>query len=73
MSIGHHFSIDGEMSNVCDIEVWGCGGSDALKEQQKMKLRIKQQADRNKKVFVFFNLLKISKILSNFDFINTFI
>lgn len=52
LSIGQHFKIDSEMSNVCDIEAWGCAGVDALEEQQKMKLRMELQTERNKKVFL---------------------
>ncbi|KAI1729226.1 TLD domain-containing protein [Ditylenchus destructor] len=47
---GNVLSIDGDMSNVGDMEVWGCGGKGTFEEQQKQKLWLKQQAEKNSKV-----------------------
>ena len=50
LSCGRHLSIDEGFSNVEQIEVWGCAGTEVLDEQRKMKMRHKLQAERNAKV-----------------------
>uniref|UniRef100_A0A915EEE9 TLDc domain-containing protein n=1 Tax=Ditylenchus dipsaci TaxID=166011 RepID=A0A915EEE9_9BILA len=44
------FSLDGDMANLFDMEVWGCAGGGALEEQQKQKLWLKRQAEKNSTV-----------------------
>jgi hypothetical protein len=46
---GHAFWVDEDMSNVQQIECWGCAGMEVLDEQRKMKMRHKLQAERNAK------------------------
>jgi len=47
ISFGRHFSVDGEFSNVSEVEVWACSGEEALQEQKKQKLWQKRQAQRH--------------------------
>ncbi|KIH46848.1 hypothetical protein ANCDUO_23095 [Ancylostoma duodenale] len=42
--------IDKDMGNVGAIEVWGCAASNALEDQQKLRVWQNQQAEKNKKV-----------------------
>jgi hypothetical protein len=44
------FTVDGELSNVSEIEVWGCGSDSTLREQQTQKSRQRMAAERNQKV-----------------------
>jgi hypothetical protein len=47
ISFGRHFSVDGEFSNVSEVEVWACSGEEALQEQKKQKLWQKRQAQKH--------------------------
>ncbi|KAK6739583.1 hypothetical protein RB195_008217 [Necator americanus] len=42
--------IDKDMSNIESIEVWGCAASNALEDQQKLRMWQNQQAEKNRKV-----------------------
>ncbi|EYC25908.1 hypothetical protein Y032_0011g1451 [Ancylostoma ceylanicum] len=42
--------IDKDMSNVGAVEVWGCAASNALEDQQKLRVWQNQQAEKNKKI-----------------------
>ena len=49
IKFGHAFWVDEDMSNVQQIECWGCAGMEVLDDQRKMKMRHKLQAERNAK------------------------
>lgn len=51
--VGRHLTVTGDMSNIHDIEVWGCAGDLALYEKQKLQMRMEMQAERNAKVKVY--------------------
>ncbi|PAV59090.1 hypothetical protein WR25_10786 [Diploscapter pachys] len=50
ISFLEHVKIDKELSDVLEIETWGCSGAKTLQEQQKLKQWQQQQAERNKRV-----------------------
>ncbi|ETN71235.1 hypothetical protein NECAME_00924 [Necator americanus] len=50
LSFKEVMKIDKDMSNIESIEVWGCAASNALEDQQKLRMWQNQQAEKNRKV-----------------------
>ncbi|KAH7731275.1 Protein Y39A3CL.4 c [Aphelenchoides avenae] len=50
ITFGRHFSVDGEMNDVSDLEAWGCAGAETLEQQRNHKMWLKKQVEKNQKV-----------------------
>ncbi|KAJ1366875.1 hypothetical protein KIN20_027657 [Parelaphostrongylus tenuis] len=50
ISFSDVLKIDKELGNVASVEVWGCASSNALEDQQRLRIWQNKQAEKNRKV-----------------------